>query len=167
MVANMCCSFVPIGTGESERTPCCARVGATVEEESAKPPRLQRQPTRSFTIAAIGTRRVASHADILHATPSVLLSRRAAFVFPLVDRLGFSRDRIRLQAGDFTRLLAVATEWLQLSDTSRTAILREHLEHVIVTAGPGSSGEIPAWSRGAARPLSRDADRVRRSSGDL
>src|SRR3990170_6281804 len=62
-------------TGESERTPCCAQVGATVDEQRAKPRRLQRQPTRSFTIAARWTGRVASHADILHATPSVPLSR--------------------------------------------------------------------------------------------
>ena len=56
-------------TGESERTPCCAHVGATVEEQRAKPRRLQRQPTRSFTIAAIWTGRVASHADILQCDP--------------------------------------------------------------------------------------------------
>src|SRR4029079_11003283 len=37
-----------------------AQVDATVEEQRAKPRRLQRQPTRSFTVAAICTRRVAS-----------------------------------------------------------------------------------------------------------
>src|SRR4030095_5752404 len=45
---------------EFERTPCCAQVGATVEEQRAKPRRLQRQPTRSFTIAVICARCVAS-----------------------------------------------------------------------------------------------------------
>src|SRR4249919_379109 len=60
-------SFFPIRTGESGRTPCCAQVGATVEEERAKPRRLQRQPTRAFTIPVISARRVASHEDILRA----------------------------------------------------------------------------------------------------
>ena len=38
---------------KSERTPCCAQVGATVEEQRAKPRRPQRQPTRSVTVASI------------------------------------------------------------------------------------------------------------------
>jgi len=36
MVANMCCSFVSIRTGESKRTPCCASVGAIVKGKRAR-----------------------------------------------------------------------------------------------------------------------------------
>jgi hypothetical protein len=60
-------------------------VGGTVEEERAKPRRLQRQPTRSFTEGRAVLRRTETALE----QPTVASARHAAFVFPVLERQRF------------------------------------------------------------------------------